>query len=249
MFFCGRLALFSGLGLLVITLFVTPNAQAQFLEISQLEDSEESFEHSEDAALGGIAPDFTLLDNYPLLQDDKSSDPNPFEPLDSAAFNAEDNAFLSTLPIIRSVADTNALDESALEIAASSQSACLHFSSPSSVANGGATATVGILPAIANPSRLAALSSDCTTDSKTNFKEVSDFLKSVVSVIKITDFQQEIVCLLRNSEHACERSRIALLKAGKSSEKVPEPTVSAAVWLGVAAAGVLSAKFKPKSQR
>lgn len=213
---------------------MAPSAQAQMLEMNELPDSKAaSDDQSEDAAWGGMASDFVSPESSPILYDK-----SPFKPTDRSPFHAKTNDFLWTLPV-KSISQTNTVDNNM----ASGQSNCLRFASSSLDPNQDSMAATSVLSATANNFGLA-LSVDCLL----NTEEIVDRLKNVTSLMKIANLQEKIVCLLQDPEAACDSSQIAALKVNQSSEKVPEPTVSAAVWLGVAAVGALSARFRPKSQ-
>ena len=227
MFLCDRLALFLGLSLSVISLFSATEVQAQMLEIHELEGYGDSSDQAEAAAWGGLAPDFGSLESFPILPSD-----NPFKSSDRSAFSAKTNDFFWTLPI-KSIPQTEPTGDSTM----SHQQACLTFYSSS--ASKSSMATVGILPATVSNIGLA-ISDDCMPDAE----EVVGFFKNVAGSVKVADLQEKLVCFLKASEASCDLSQIAVFKVNKSSEKIPEPTVSAAIWLGVAAVGALSAKFK-----
>lgn len=235
MFLYDRLALFFGLSLSVILLFAASQAQAQILEIDRLEGYEDSSDQSAAAAWGGIAQDFASLESYPVLHND-----NPFKSADRSAFSIETNDFLWTLPI-KSIPQKETVGDNTTSHTTGHQNACLTFYSSSAASS---MAMAGILPAIASNFGLA-LDVDCMPEAE----EVVGFFKGVVDSIKIADLQEKLVCLLKDSEDACDLSQAPALRVDNPSEKVPEPTVSAAIWLGVATIGALSAKFKPHSNK
>ncbi|MDJ0701989.1 MAG: hypothetical protein QNJ46_01800 [Leptolyngbyaceae cyanobacterium MO_188.B28] len=72
-----------------------------------------------------------------------------------------------------------------------------------------------------------------------------------VSASTVCTFDDDEMAVLANSMAGLmnlSNSEIkkTVLNLNGGSEKVPEPTISAAIWLGITAMGVLSTQFKPK---
>lgn len=222
MFLYGRLAFFFGLSLSVLPLFASPNAQAQTLEMDQLLGTEPVHEQSEKANWGGIAPDFASPNNAPILYDK-----NPFKSADRKAFTPETDDFMWTLPV-ESKTDLVANNVS------SGQIGCLPFASSSAPNQAVMVSTI---------SNFGLISGDCLPHKA----EITTLFKSVTGLMKIADLQAKIVCFLQDPKASCDSAKVTALKFGESSEPVPEPTVSVAAWLGIAALGALSSsRFKPK---